>query len=104
MKKITIVLILLMLEVSLFAQTNNDVQRIIGTWKSPDNITIIFNADGTFSQGGISGRYFVMSGKLITTTTVYDRSINIIYNMYISSNGKILFLESSSSNLWYDKQ
>ena len=81
------------------AHSSNDAQRVVGTWKSPGDTIFTFNADGTFTQQSDNGRYFISSGKLIIMIGTSYR----IYNIYISSNGRTLFLEGSS-NWWLDKQ
>jgi hypothetical protein len=101
MKKLGLFLIVFVLVATFcFAQSSNDTQRIVGTWLSPGGTTFVFNSDGTFTQDSNSGRYFISSGKLITEVNRIYR----IYNIYISSNSRILFLESSGGNWWLDKK
>ncbi|GBU27667.1 hypothetical protein R84B8_01204 [Treponema sp. R8-4-B8] len=129
MKKLGIGLIIVFLGVSCVqnkaeAQSNNDAQRIIGTWKTiigsdsdgTRTVTYTFNANGsyvyTLNDTGYqrkenysnNGNYFVNSSRIIFTT---DNSDANVYEFYLSSDGKILFLSSGINNAsgrWYNKQ
>ena len=66
MKRAVIFFVFVFSSVSLcYAQSNNDAQRIVGTW-SIDDFSLTFNANGTYtsSQWG-SGSYFLSNSKLI---------------------------------------
>jgi hypothetical protein len=86
-----------------FAQSNNDSQRIVGTWVSSGGQTYIFNSDGTFT-GNSSGNYFLSGTKLvwIERDGFYASSINY----FLSPNGRILVLDLDEDNLmyWFVKQ
>jgi hypothetical protein len=108
MKNIAVGLLLIVLGTSCFAQSNNDAQRIVGTWNSPDDrSTLTLNSNGTFTTSGgyivnaKTGRYFVSNGKLIM---IYSNNLKILYDYYLSSDGRVLFIENSDGDFWLDKQ
>ena len=115
MKKLGICLIILILVgTSCFAQSNNDAQRIVGTWKQGSN-TVTFNTNGTYAYtggGGSDNGNFAISGSDLI---IKDKDGDVsIYNYYFSPNGRLLVLNfvraiSSGSpymgnRLWLDKQ
>jgi len=101
---IGIILALSILVTSCLNQSNNDAQRIVGTWTghnnntSPPN-TITFTADGTYSWGGssIKVNYFVNNGKILTNEY-------LIWDYYLSPDGTTLFLEIEGVRYWLNKQ
>jgi len=104
MKKLGICLVLIVLVTSCFAQSNNDAQRIVGTWTGHNNNTslpntITFNSNGTYSWGGSSivVNYFVNNGKILT-------SEYLIWDFYLSPDGKTLFLIIEGVRYWLVKQ
>ena len=76
------------------AQSSNDAQRIIGTWKNVNDgfgeYTIVFNQNGTFTitgiRGPVSGEYFISGSQIIFKA---NNSIHIS-NYHISTNGREL--------------
>jgi hypothetical protein len=91
---------------TLYAQSSNDAQRIVGTWKGVDSDaddvgTVTFNANGTVT-GYISGRYFVSNSILFIRT---NRSVYSL-SYYLSSDGRLLVLSGniSYSPHWLEKQ
>ena len=116
---------------TLFAQSNNDAQRIVGTWKTEgEEVIFTFNANGTFTFSGANvfhlsanntdrreGNYMVANSKLILRTTG-ARASNSPRDFYLSTDGKILVFEYSyykddedrysrshrQGNLWLIKQ
>jgi len=113
MKKLGICLVLILVVVGTpcFAQSNNDAQRIVGTWvKTEPSITYTytFNPNGTFTYTDSrsndynrNGRYFVSNGKLIVRV---EDGYTYIMDYYCSSDGKVLFLEKAFSSGWFDKK
>ena len=99
------------------AQSSNDAQRILGTWKVIRNSdsdgtqteTFTFNSNGTFTYSFIdtgyssvvnrseNGNYFVSGTNLILTTNSRDVTI---YTFYLSTNGNRLVF----NDLWREKQ
>ena len=94
------------------AQSANDAQRIVGTWKrnGTDHFktvqTFTFNANGTCTYTSLdidgfgkthNGNYFFSGSKLIITLNSDDASVN---DIYFSSNGRILVFGGG----WYEKQ
>ena len=100
MKKfgICLVLVFIVIGSSCFAQSNNDAQRIVGTWVDQGGYDeYVLNSNGTCS-GRHNGRYFISGGKLIFST-------NAIYDYYLSSDGRTLFLiDRYGSGTWFNKQ
>ena len=86
---------------ALYAQSTNDAQRIIGTWKAYNmvlDLIVTFNSNGTFSWNNSNGRYFINSGKIFLDS-------HNAWDYYLSSDGKILFLNLPGGNgIWLDKQ
>ena len=92
----------------LFAQSNNDSQRIVGTWSTEDRSVIItFNNNGTFSVSGdvgsANGNYMVSNSKLIIRNTG-DRNIDVLTDYYLSLDGKIFVFYYSDYYRWLIKQ
>jgi len=92
---------------TLYAQSSNDAQRIVGTWSTEDGTTTItFNANGTVTTTGnrvvANGDYMVANSKLITHSRGSDYAE--IRDYFISANGRILVISRSSDNLWLIKQ
>ena len=81
---------------SLFAQSANDAQRIIGTWK-PEGVgpMFTFNANGTFSVSGEhgsnarQGNYLISNLKLLLRTSG-SAEVGSIGDYYLSADGKFL--------------
>ena len=102
MKKLGICLFIIVLGVSctqnnVEAQSNNNAQRIIGTWigdYSFSDATLTFNANGTFESSGHpdfrgSGNYIVTDSLLILENMA--GSVRIIY-YYFSTDARVLVL------------
>jgi len=115
MKKLGICMVLIFIVVGTpcFAQSNNDAQRIVGTWVqtgSSATWTYTFNSNGTFTytdsynnKYNFNGRYFISSGKIIIK--IEQDSITMEY--YISPDGKVLYISGGYRNAesgWYDKR
>jgi len=107
------------------AQTTNDAQRIIGTWKHNEIVsynigehtatrTYTFNSNGTYEYSFVSthpqvidtrnsGNYFINGSKLIITSNSFSARLN---DFYLSSNGRILFIGNinNENGSWYEKQ
>ena len=120
MKKILVFLFIALVffgscsEQNVNAQSANDAQRIVGTWRAGTS-TFTFNADGTLvfmDRDGSSQNtdYFLNNGKLII------RHNTAVFDFYLSPNGRNLVLfvtvTAGSGNLysgffnryWFDKQ
>ena len=101
MRKFRICLFFIFLGTFCFAQSNNDAQRIVGTWSNRD-FTYTFNFDGTFlmQYAGATndrGNYIINNSKLILA---YNSGSGGIYEFYIFPNGRILVFDDRR----YDKQ
>lgn len=110
MKKFTMILIFVMVGAFCFAQSNNDAQKIIGTWKA-GGVTCTFNSNGTYAIQGVQedlggGNYFINGGRLI----LQSGNNAVIRNFYFSSDGKVLIFpvilvkDSRPGTLWFVKQ
>ena len=94
------------------AQSSNDAQRIVGSWKASDNDgeswIYTFNADGTYtySQGysgkmsNSNGKYFVSGSILFYHRSDGESDVSSSGNFYISPNGRVLVYGSK----WFEKQ
>jgi hypothetical protein len=96
--------------------TNNDAQRIVGTWVASYgdyggvyNMTYAFNSNGTFiilnsadNSQLEDGRYFVSNSKLILASGNLDFALVIDY--YLSVDGKILCFKFYDDYRWFFKQ
>ena len=82
------------------AQSVNDAQRIVGTWKTESGIfTFTFNANGTYTSAGIGdynsdinnkqGNYMVVNSKLIIRASG-ESGVSTLTDYYISADGKVL--------------
>ena len=100
------------------AQSSNDEQRIVGTWRTTVTksdatltLTYTFNSNGTFVSSEIgtgrwsendkynkNGSYFVSGSKLITTLDSF--LVDGMSDFYLSSNGRIL----AYNGFWFEKQ
>jgi len=93
------------------AQSTNDAQRIVGTWK-PEGVELIFtfNVNGTFTISGanlneelrMDGNYFVNNQKLILRGRGEALASEII-DYYISSDGRILVFQYIFINTNYSE-
>jgi hypothetical protein len=89
------------------AQSNDDLQRIVGTWAGVDgdndplNGTLVFNADGTCS-GLLTGKYFFSNSVLCIRG---ENEVRVV-GFYFSPDGKTLVLTGagSFSPWWLEKQ
>jgi len=88
------------------AQSTNDAQRIVGTWRDSNNgITFTFNTDGTFtSSENERGNYFLSGTKLVWIYRGDSYAWSI--NYFISPNGRILVLDLDDDGemYWFAKQ
>jgi len=105
------------------AQSANDAQRIVGTWKTEGGVfTFTFNANGTYTSAGTGdynndrnnkeGNYMVANSKLIIRATGAS-GVSTLTDYYISADGKVLvfrfwFYNNRTDNfdnyLWLIKQ
>ena len=96
-KKILIIIVLLFVSMIIFAQSDNNEQRIIGTWENGnEEITITFNADGTMS-GYIDSseltRYVIADNLLILyADNNYPGYQEFACEYRISSDGRTLII------------
>jgi hypothetical protein len=101
-------ILLLIIACNVFAQSNNNQQKIIGTWVASDGTTCVFNANGTCNFDGENARYFVIESKLFIKKTGKDAGRDAeITNFDISFDGKILVLYLYVGEficLWLDKK
>jgi len=122
MKKLVFVL-LVFVSPYVQGQSNNDLQRILGTWEGnfygssyswPERFT--FNSNGTYVRtSDMSNIPFssrtdssIEKGKYITSGTKIilkaEKSVYIV-DFYFSSNGKILVLVTSPGGIfWLEKK
>ena len=91
---------------SLFAQSSNDAQRIVGTWSTSGGSVFTFNANGTYTSSGEydlgNGNYMVINSKLITRSGNSDRAGMRDY--FLSADGRILVVSYSTYLVWLIKQ
>ena len=101
------------------AQSANDAQRIVGTWRAVDTnghtYTFTFNANGSYTYSynpgdyadSSNGNYHIFSGsgsKLFVKAENTESSRFSNYDYYISSNGRVLILIWTNGQRWYEKQ
>jgi len=105
MKKFGICLILafFVFGTSCFAQSNNDAQRIVGTWIHGSGLSYTFNSNGTWSYisstgSSNNGNYFFSGSKIILKLITSNDAD--VYDFYFSPNGRILVIGSA----WFEKQ
>jgi len=120
MKKLVIglVLVFFIVGTSCFAQSNNDVQRIVGIWKNSKNDTFTFNQNGTFLitrgdgvAGGINGKYFISGSVIVLNAIIDGRNTEVMFwNYFLSANGSSLVLVINrgrdvyfTGNYWLEK-
>ena len=97
------------------AQSSNDAQRIVGTWKNTRNDTFTFNSNGTFlitrgdgAPGTLNGDYFLSGSKLV----VNERANGVMFwDYFLSTDSKTLVLVINrgrdvyiTGNYWLMKQ
>jgi len=91
--------------VSCNSQSNNDSQRIVGTWISGQN-KITFDSNGTYQEimdgEHYNGKYFLSGSKIIFKDD--KNEIGEVDDYYLSPNYRILALEYDDTIFWYDKQ
>ena len=94
MKKIVVFLVFTMvLNGICYAQNNNIQQNIVGKWIEEETGNIwVFNNNGTYSAGDNSGRYAIVDTKLALTNNPMDDRYPILFDVFISNNGRILFI------------
>jgi hypothetical protein len=94
-----------------FAQSNNDEQRIVGTWSGTfrnTNIAYTFNSNGTvtYRLGSTvsNGNYFINGIKMI----IRLGSEAMIFEYYLSPNGRVLVFAQGHMQgydaIWLEKQ
>ena len=95
---------------ALFAQSTNDAQRIVGTWKPEgESLTFTFTANGEFTISGlfrdtqfdgiirsndIQGNYYLVNSKLF----LHERgsgTVSIIDDCTFLADGRVLVFEYS---------
>jgi len=98
------------------AQSSNDAQRIVGTWRGVFSGGLIyiytFNSNGTYEltssvtvyqrgNYGDSGNYFISESKLI-----FGNSEATVVDFYLRSDGRVLVFYQSyvRASLWFEKQ
>ena len=107
------------------AQSANDAQRIVGTWRGvdTDGVTFIFtfNSNGTYTHSYIynnetversNGNYFLSGSSLLFKENNSRVDSFAIAGYYLSSNGNVLSIinlsginiTNSKTRLWLNKQ
>jgi hypothetical protein len=94
-----------------FGQSANE-QRLVGTWIRESEAaedTVVFNADGTFSQtqsirlgDAVPYKYGAAANKIGIVYTAYNKKQTYFGDYYISTDGKTLIIrtpDSSTPNL-----
>jgi hypothetical protein len=103
-----ILLVLGFVSIDCFGQSPNNEQRLVGTWiREGTNDTVVFNADGTFSQTqrlmftGVSYKYGAAENKIGFVYTDRDGKRTYFGDYYVSTDGKtlIILLSDTSSGL-----
>jgi hypothetical protein len=87
------------------AQSTNDAQRIVGTWKTEGvdvlgvvDVVFTFNANGTFTLSGANvvpiaeGNYLVVNSKLLLRSGEHDTAF-FIDDYYLSADGMTLVFQ-----------
>ena len=88
------------------AQSSNDAQRIVGTWKPEGlSLTFTFNANGTYTLSGVyeetrhAGNYFVSNSTIFLRETG-SAALSSSLNYNLSSDGRVLVFRYS----WIDTE
>ena len=92
-KTVFLIILLLVFNGLVFAQSTGNENRIIGSWQSIQNSSEIwvFNNNGTMTMEGIACRYAITNSQL----AIYiDRDL-FVYDYSISTDGRTLILISS---------
>jgi hypothetical protein len=121
MKRTIFCIFFAILSASLFAQSNSETRRFVGTWRTQREymgtqvtITYIFNDNGTGSMSVVVGRgspstsqirYMLSGSKFILKS---DAQADVC-DYYFSPNGNVLVLGGlstlgTSMSFWLDKQ
>jgi len=82
-------------------------QRLIGTWKSAEGKTWIFNADGTGSVDDNSFRFTSFSNKIATYISVHAGIFpmgTVVSDYVVSTNGRTFILYTSTGAVWLEKK
>ena len=77
--------------------TNFD--RLLGTWKTADEMTLILRSDGTCSFIGGSGTWELKDGKLFITINFNDGQNMMSYEYQFSDNYKTLTLTDAGDRM-----
>jgi hypothetical protein len=104
MNKAIVFLIILVLGAPCFAQSSDEVQLVLGTWRNVHRSeTITFNSNGTYTQivgaDNYNGHYFISDKKLI-------RRIGndiLVGEIIFSSNGRSFVLFGRNGWAWFEK-
>jgi len=110
MKKIVVFLFLAMAVIGTsFAQNTNIQQNIVGTWiEEVSGETWVFNANGTYRAGDNTGRYAIIDTKLALTNNPMDERYPILFDIFISNNGRTLFITYAAMGtqmvIWLNKR
>jgi len=91
---------------SLFAQSTNEAQRIVGTWSTSGGTVFTFNANGTYTSSGTynfrNGNYMVSNSKLIIRLN--DSEAAGMHDYFLSADGRILAFSYGTFLVWLIKQ
>jgi len=107
MKKLGIFFALFVLGTLCFAQSNNDAQRIVGTWSGnylSRNCTFTFNANGTYSASfygsNFSGNYILSGSKLLL-----ENFQGIQHDYFFSADSRqLVIIGGDEVKVWLRKQ
>jgi len=89
MKKAIIFIVLAMVVISYCAaQSENEAQRIVGTWTQENGTVWVFNENGTGTRGSINFFYGISSSGNIYITGI----TKFVTILYMSPDGKRMFI------------
>jgi hypothetical protein len=93
MKRFVFFVLFIVLSLTLYAQSNTDLQRFVGTWGDEEGVILTLNANGAGILQG-EGRSWQLQ-YLINGTKFIIRigSYAYVCDYYFSSNGNVLVLD-----------
>ena len=78
-----------------FAQTTNDLQQFVGTWKDIGGSQWVFRADGTGSRANYNMGYAIpVSGKIVIH---YTDGTSSSFEYYFADGGRTLIFYASGN-------
>jgi hypothetical protein len=87
-KAVTFVILAMVVIGYCSAQSENDAQRIVGTWTQENGTVWVFNENGTGAKGNVNFYYGISSGGNIYITGV----TKFVTILYMSPDGRRMLI------------